>query len=97
MKIYTLGQTIRLDASLRDEDDAVIEPTGMRLLLFGPADNVGQIISTNPDPDDANLLYAEVSPSTAGVWRWRWEVPSGTKAAREGAFQVVARTVPPPA
>jgi hypothetical protein len=97
MRSYTLGQTIRLEASLLDADDQVIAPTGMRLLIFGPTDSTGVLISTQVDPDDVNLLYAEVSPAAAGVWRYRWEVPSGTKAAREGAFTVAARTVPPPA
>lgn len=96
MRSYTIGQTIRLEAELLDENDEVIEPAGMRLLLFGPSDSVGAIVSTTPDPDEATKLYAEVSPSTPGVWRYRWEVPSGTKAAHEGAFQLVARTVPPP-
>jgi hypothetical protein len=96
MRAYTLGQTIRLSCHLLDEQDQVVTPAGLRLLLFGPSDSVGQIIPTTPDPDDPNLLVAEVSPITAGVWRYRWEVPSGVKAAGEGAFQITARTVPPP-
>lgn len=96
MRTYILGQTIRLSAQLFDDKDVAIDPTGMRLLLFGPTDSVAQIIGATVDPGDETTLYAEVSPSVAGVWRYRWEVPSGTKAADERSFTVVARTVPGP-
>lgn len=97
MKSYVLGQTVRIEGQLRDETDAVIDPTGLRLLLFGPSDSVAQTVSTQPDPTDPTKLYAEVSPSVAGVWRYRWEVPSGTRAAEERAFRILPRSVPAPA
>lgn len=94
MKTYVVGQAVRLEATVLDEDDQVVPPTGVALLVFGPTDSVGANVAVEPHPDDANRLIANVVPNVAGVWRYRWERTDGPRFAREGAFIASPRTVP---
>jgi hypothetical protein len=92
MNTYLLGQAVEISAEFRDRNDALMETTNVRLLVFGPTDSNPSVISlTSPS---LGKVRADFTPGTVGLWRYRFETTSGTAAAEEGSFTVLARTVP---
>lgn len=96
MNKYVFGQSVELVATPRDSTSELpVLDAPLRLLLLGPAEASSSVVSlTN---DGAGTYRAVVTPSTPGIWHYRFETTSGISAAEEGAFEVEPRLVPAPA
>jgi hypothetical protein len=91
MNTYPLGQSVRLEAELRDgKTDALVDASSVTLTLQGPSDvsPVPQAVTI----DGVGLVHATPTPTGTGIWRYRWASDSAPSAVKVGAFIVDATT-----
>lgn len=87
---YTLGQVVRLTATIRDVDGALIAPTAVTVRVRDPA---GVTTATAASALSLGVYYVDVTANAAGTWYYR-VVTTGPVTAGEGSFDVLPSNVP---
>lgn len=89
---YTIGNGVRLSAqfyngtTLTDPTEVrcrIIDPTGAETVRIWPS-------GVGITRDATGTFHADVTPTIAGIWHYRWQSSGQLDAANEGAFTVPA-------
>lgn len=87
---YALGQVVRLTATIRDVDGALVTPTAVTARVRDPSDVT---TSTAASSVSLGVYYVDVTASAAGTWYYRF-TSTGPVTAGEGSFDVLPTNVP---
>jgi hypothetical protein len=87
---YLIGQQIRLSASFTTAAGAAADPSAVTLTVRPPS---GAPTMPTPAKDSTGNYHADVVPSVAGAWRYRWIGAGALVAAAEGEFLVTESQV----
>ncbi len=88
---YVEGGSARFAAALRDINGNELPLEDMRLLVLAPDETASFVNETEVV---GGQCVGIISLTVAGLWRYRFESLTEPYAVYEGAFTVVARTVP---
>lgn len=90
---YLEGTSVRVEAILYDFDNAVVNPTNVRLLVRAPGALATTVEATTVE-GDARVGF--IAANLPGTWRYRFETTTLPLIAHEGQFSVTRRRVPAP-
>lgn len=90
---YLEGASVRVEATLFDFDNNVVNPTNVRLLVKAPSTTGSTVASTSIS---GNACIGFITASEPGTWRYRFETTTLPYIAHEGQFTVSRRRVPAP-
>lgn len=91
MLTYTVGDLVRVTANFTGIDGTATSPTSVIFKVRNPALTiVTYVYGTGTDVvlSTTGEFYSDISLSTAGEWRYRWEGSGAIQAADEGPIFV---------
>ena len=80
MEVY-LGDSIRMQATLKDYDGTALDPDSHSVKLYDPSETERDS-DTNPTQSDAGVYYSDLtipSSGTVGLWKVWWEITIDSK------------------
>ena len=87
---YDMGDLVRVSVIFKNIAGTVTDPTTVTLKYRNPAGTVtawtvtaGQIVK-----DSTGNYHADISPTTAGVWQYKWTGTGAVQAVEELSFAV---------
>lgn len=92
---YQLGQLVTVKVIFRDRDAAEFDPSPVFLSVRGPddvtvtytfEDEDSEVEITNPTEGN---YQADILPTEAGLWYYRWWTDGETPAAEENRIEVL--------
>lgn len=92
MNAYHVGDQVRLTAQFADSAGTLIDPTTISCLVKLRY-VIGAATTTYTHPatitkDSTGIYHVDVTPTTEGIWDYRWVATGTVIAAEEGAFNV---------
>ena len=92
MNSYDVGDLVRLTATFTNSAGVVTDPTAVTCLLKLRY-VIGSTATTYTYPanitkDSTGVFHVDVTPTTEGIWDYRWVGTGTVQAAVEGAFNV---------
>lgn len=74
MSNYAYGQTARLEATFRDEDDNVADPTTVTLWVENPSgtETSYTYAGATVSKESTGVYYKNFRWDAEGTWRYRW-------------------------
>lgn len=87
---YDTGDLVRLSVAFT-VSAAATDPTIVRVKYINPSGTqMTKIYGTDVEvvKDSTGNFHIDISPTIAGVWRYRWEGTGTAQAAGEAAFEV---------
>lgn len=91
MNTYDIGDQVRLSVAFTDSDGVAVDPTVITLKYSNPGGTVTTLVYETDAAvtrDATGEFYADIVPTTAGIWRYRWYSSGTVTAAAEGSFSV---------
>lgn len=91
MNTYDIGDQVRLCVTFSDSDGVAVDPTVITLKYATPAGAVTTLVygtDAAVSREATGEYYADIVPTTAGIWRYRWYSSGTITAAAEGNFSV---------
>ena len=92
MNSYEVGDLVRLTATFTNTSEVVTDPTTVTCLVKLRY-VIGSTATTYTYPatiikDSTGVYHVDVTPTTEGIWDYRWVGTGTVQAAAEGAFNV---------
>ncbi len=95
MSTYDIGDRRKLTCEVRDEDEVLVDPTGLTFTMKIPDGTL-----TTYDLNDAELVHDSTGKyhvywdcATSGKYYWRFAATGNVAAAEESSFSVRASKV----
>ena len=92
MNAYQVGDLVRISAAFTNEAGAAADPTTVTLLVklryvIGSTATT-YTYPTNITKDSTGNYHVDFTPTTEGIWDYRWVGTGSVQAAAESAFNV---------
>ncbi len=87
MKIYRLGQRVRLSVTFR-VDGVLTDPTTVTLKVMDPEGNIDTYVYgvSTVQKESLGVYYADIIPDEEGEWNYRYEGTGTCTAVEEDSF-----------
>lgn len=85
---YDIGDQVRVQASFRDLDGDLTNPTSTTLKYKDPSGNVTTVNNGDISNDGTGVKYYDITVDEAGQWWYRFSGTGAVVAAEEAFFTV---------
>ena len=93
MNSYHVGALVRISAAFTDTNGAAADPTAVTLLVklryvIGATETTYTYAGGTVTKSGTGAYYVDFTPTTEGIWDYRWVGTGAIQAADENAFNV---------